>query len=131
VEEGAVMFFILSKTVAFLLLPSNFLVILGLVGPALMCTRWRRPGKWLAVASIVLLLVIGFLPVGQGLMYMLDNRFPAWDPTSARRTASSCSAELRERALQNTCLVPLARSVASDLTSSPIQWTGERGRVSD
>lgn len=46
-----------------------------------MCTRWRRPGKWLAVASIVLLLVIGFLPVGQGLMYVLDNRFLAWDPS--------------------------------------------------
>jgi uncharacterized SAM-binding protein YcdF (DUF218 family) len=81
VEEGALMFFILSKTIAFLLLPSNFLVVLGLVGLALMCTRWRRPGKWLAVASIVLLLVIGFLPVGQGLMYVLDNRFPAWDPS--------------------------------------------------
>ncbi len=75
------MFFILSKTVAFLLLPSNFLVVLGLVGLALMATRWRRPGKWLVGGSVVLLLAIGFLPVGQLLLHPLDDRFPAWDPS--------------------------------------------------
>lgn len=33
------MFFILSKTVAFLLLPSNLLIILGLAGVVLLATR--------------------------------------------------------------------------------------------
>lgn len=75
------MFFILSKTVAFLMLPSNFLVVLGLVGLALMWTRWRRLGRWFAGVSIVLLLVIGFLPVGHFFVHILDNRFPAWDPS--------------------------------------------------
>jgi uncharacterized SAM-binding protein YcdF (DUF218 family) len=79
VEEGALMFFVLSKTVAFLLLPSNLLLIVGLAGLALMRTRWRRPGKWLAGGSLVLLLAIGFLPVGSLLVHVLENRFPAWD----------------------------------------------------
>jgi len=73
------MFFILSKTFAFLLLPSNFLVILGLVGVTLLWTRRRRLGRWIAGISVVLLLAIGFLPVGGVLLYVLENRFPAWD----------------------------------------------------
>jgi len=75
------MFFLFSKTVAFLLLPSNFLVILGLAGLALLCTRWRRLGQWFTRASVVLLLAIGFLPVGSTLLHVLENRFPAWDPS--------------------------------------------------
>lgn len=74
------MFFILSKTVAFLLLPSNMLVLLGLAGLALLATRWRRTGKRLAVASLVLLLAAGFLPVGNLLIHVLEQRFPPWDP---------------------------------------------------
>ena len=38
------MFFILSKTLALLLLPSNFLIAIGIVGVALLLTRWRRAG---------------------------------------------------------------------------------------
>jgi uncharacterized SAM-binding protein YcdF (DUF218 family) len=53
--------------------------VIGLVGLALMCTRRRRLGKWVAGASVALLLAIGFLPVGGVLMHVLDNRFPAWD----------------------------------------------------
>lgn len=73
------MFFILSKTIAFLLLPSNLLLVLALAGFVLMRTRWRRPGRWLAGTSLVLLLAIGFLPVGSVLAHVLENRFPAWD----------------------------------------------------
>ena len=36
------MFFVLSKTVALLLLPSNFLLGLGLAGVGLMMTRCKR-----------------------------------------------------------------------------------------
>ena len=73
------MFFILSKTAAFLLLPSNFLITLVLVGLALMATRFRRAGRWLAGTSFVLLMIAGYLPVGRLLIHALEDRFPRWD----------------------------------------------------
>jgi len=73
------MFFVLSKTVAVLLVPSNILILAGLIGLALMATRWRRAGFRLAVASLALLLAIGILPVSHLLTSALENRFPAWD----------------------------------------------------
>ncbi len=80
-EEEALMFFVLSKTVAFLLLPSNLLIIAGLIGLALMATRYRRAGTRIAMVSLVLLLAIGVLPVGALLANKLENRFPPWDAT--------------------------------------------------
>jgi uncharacterized SAM-binding protein YcdF (DUF218 family) len=74
------MFFILSKTVAFLLLPSNILIVLGLLGVALSATRWRRAGLALAVASLLLLAALGFSPLGGMLANKLESRFPPWDP---------------------------------------------------
>ena len=35
------LFFVLSKTVGFMLLPSNFLIGLGIIGAILLATRWR------------------------------------------------------------------------------------------
>lgn len=75
------MFFILSKTAALLLLPSNLLILLGLVGLALMLTRFRRAGRRLSVASLVLLAVAGFSPLGSLLLHQLESRFPPWDPS--------------------------------------------------
>ena len=74
------MFFILSKTVAFLLLPSNFLILVGLIGLALMATRWRRAGKRAALICLALLLAIAILPLPVVLTSPLENRFPRWDP---------------------------------------------------
>ena len=74
------MFFVLSKTVAFLLLPSNLLIVLGLVGVVLLATRCRRAGIRLVVASILLLAVAGFSPIGLLLSHILENRFPSWNP---------------------------------------------------
>jgi len=74
------MFFILSKTVAFLLPPSNILVICGLAGVVLLMTRWRRVGAWLAGASLVVMALVSFLPVGTVLLSALESRFPRWDP---------------------------------------------------
>jgi uncharacterized SAM-binding protein YcdF (DUF218 family) len=74
------MFFVLSKTVAFLLLPSNFLILLGLLGVVLLATRFKRAGIRLAVASLVLLAVAGFAPIGIVLSHVLENRFPPWNP---------------------------------------------------
>lgn len=77
-EEEALMFFVLSKTVAFLFFPSNALIILGLAGLVLAVTRWKRAGAAMMAASIVLLGTAGFLPVGNALTHVLEARFPAW-----------------------------------------------------
>jgi uncharacterized SAM-binding protein YcdF (DUF218 family) len=73
------MFFILSKTAAFLLLPSNFLILLGVVGLALLATRRRRAALTMMATSLVLLTLFGFLPVGGLLAAKLESRFPPWD----------------------------------------------------
>ncbi len=75
------MFFVLSKTAAFLLLPSNFLLLIGVLGVILLMTRFRRAGLRLTVASLVLLTVLGFSPVGGFLSHVLESRFPPWDPS--------------------------------------------------
>jgi uncharacterized SAM-binding protein YcdF (DUF218 family) len=75
------MFFILSKTAALLLLPSNFLIAIGIVGVALLLTRWRRAGTRLMALSLVLLALAGFLPIGAVLEHTLESRFPPWDPS--------------------------------------------------
>lgn len=74
------MFFILSKTAAFLVMPSNVLIGLGVAGIVLLLTRWKRAGVRLMAASIVLMLLAGFLPIGIILAYPLETRFPPWDP---------------------------------------------------
>ena len=73
------MFFLLSKSVSFLLLPSNILIAIGLAGIVLMLTRRRRVGAWMAVASIILLAVAGWWPTGNLLTHALESRFPSWD----------------------------------------------------
>lgn len=77
------MFFLLSKTVAFLLLPSNFLILLGLVGIILMVARRRRAGLGLVLTSIVLLAIAGWWPTGTLLTHTLESRFPPWTGTRA------------------------------------------------
>jgi len=74
------MFFFLSKTVAFLFLPSNFFFAIGFVGLMLLTTRWRRAGLRLLIVGFVLLGFAGFVPVGGMLTYELEHRFPPWDP---------------------------------------------------
>jgi uncharacterized SAM-binding protein YcdF (DUF218 family) len=74
------MFFVLSKTAAFLLLPSNVFIAIGIVGLALLLTRWRHTGRRLVVASLLLLALAGFLPIGAVLEHALESRFPPWDP---------------------------------------------------
>lgn len=74
------MFFVLSKTAALLLVPSNLVLLLGLAGLVLICTRWRRLGRVLSFLGFLLLLAIGVLPAGDALNYVLEHRFPAWTP---------------------------------------------------
>ena len=74
------MFFVLSKTLGIALLPANFLIGIGLLGAILLATRLARFGRGLLMASVVLLAVCGFSPLGDLLLYPLEARFPPWDP---------------------------------------------------
>ena len=74
------MFFVLSKTIGYLLLPTNFLIGLGFVGAVLLLTRFASLGRKLAIAAALLLLICGLSPLGNMLLYPLESRFPAWDP---------------------------------------------------
>jgi uncharacterized SAM-binding protein YcdF (DUF218 family) len=72
------MFFILSKTLAFLITPSNIVIGIGLAGLLLMLTRFRRAGWRLVIACPLLFIIIGVLPIGPAMIATLENRFPLW-----------------------------------------------------
>ncbi len=74
------MFFVLSKILGFFALPSNVLIVLGLVGALLLATRFARAGLQCLVASILLLAICGFSPLGNALILPLEERFPPWNP---------------------------------------------------
>jgi uncharacterized SAM-binding protein YcdF (DUF218 family) len=74
------MFFVVSKILGFLSWPSNVLIVLGLVGAFLLSTRFARAGLQCLLASVLLLAICGFSPLGNALMLPLEQRFPAWDP---------------------------------------------------
>jgi uncharacterized SAM-binding protein YcdF (DUF218 family) len=73
------LFFALSKTLGVMLLPVNFLIELGLLGALLLMTGWVKFGRALLVVSALLLALCGFAPLGNLLMYPLEQRFPPWD----------------------------------------------------
>lgn len=77
----APLFFVLSKTLGTALLPINLLVELGIVAVVLMATRFAALGRRLAVITLVLLGLGAFSPLGNLLLYPLESRFPAWDPS--------------------------------------------------
>ena len=73
------MFFILSKTIGFMLLPANFLIGMGLFGAILLATRSASLGRKLVVAALVGLAITAFSPFGNLVLYPLEQRFPPWD----------------------------------------------------
>lgn len=73
------MFFVLSKTIGTMLTPVNLLLAIGLLGALLLLTRWAVLGRRLLVASVLLLALCGFSPIGKLLILPLEERFPAWD----------------------------------------------------
>src|ERR1700681_624744 len=73
------MFFILSKVLGFFALLSNLVIALGLFGVLLLATRRARIGRHLTVASLIVLAVLGFSPLGNALIIPLEQRFPPWD----------------------------------------------------
>jgi uncharacterized SAM-binding protein YcdF (DUF218 family) len=73
------LFFILSKTLGAMLLPTNLLIAVGVVGAILLLTRFASLGRKLVIASVLLLVVCGLSPLGTLLLYPLEQRFPPWD----------------------------------------------------
>jgi uncharacterized SAM-binding protein YcdF (DUF218 family) len=73
------LFFVLSKTLGIALLPTNFLIGIGVFGAILLATRFASLGRKLLIASIALLAICGFSPLGNWLLYPLEQRFPPWD----------------------------------------------------
>jgi len=73
------LFFVLSKTFGVMLVPTNFLIGLGLVGALLLATRLASLGRRLMMAAIVGLAIFAFSPIGNWVLYPLEQRFPPWD----------------------------------------------------
>jgi uncharacterized SAM-binding protein YcdF (DUF218 family) len=71
--------YVLSKIAGFFVVPSNFIILVGLVGALLLCTRFAGAGRRLMATSIVLLAIAGLSPLGNILIFPLEQRFPAWD----------------------------------------------------
>ena len=70
------MFFVLSKALAFILTPSNFLVLIGLLGLVLILLRWSRSGRSLLITAILGVALAGWSPLGPTLLMTLEDRFP-------------------------------------------------------
>jgi uncharacterized SAM-binding protein YcdF (DUF218 family) len=75
-------FFVLSKTLGVIALPTNFLMVIGILGVILLAMRFAALGGKLMVAAIAGLAICGFSPLGSILLYPLEQRFP---PCEARR----------------------------------------------
>jgi uncharacterized SAM-binding protein YcdF (DUF218 family) len=73
------LFFLLSKTLGVMLLPTNFLIWVAVIGAILLGTRFAALGHKFVIASVVMLALCGFLPFGNWVLYPLESRFPPWD----------------------------------------------------
>jgi uncharacterized SAM-binding protein YcdF (DUF218 family) len=70
---------VISKLLGFFTLPSNDILAAGLIGLALLPTRFVRTGRRLVSASIILFLAFGLPPVSKMLIAPLEEQFPPWD----------------------------------------------------
>jgi uncharacterized SAM-binding protein YcdF (DUF218 family) len=73
------LFFLLSKTFGVLVLPTNLLIIAAVTGVLLLRTQFVSLGRKLVTASILLLVICGVSPLGNVLLYPLEQRFPPWN----------------------------------------------------
>ena len=84
------MFFFLSKVLFFLVTPSNvcwFLIASGLAMAAR--ARWQWFGLRLAASGLVLLLVLGFSPLGLNMLMALEGRFAPANRAFSERVAAA------------------------------------------
>jgi uncharacterized SAM-binding protein YcdF (DUF218 family) len=70
------MFFLVSKVLGYLVLPSNFIGLLGLFAIAALLFGYRKTGHTFLVVSVLLLAVFGWSPVGPAALAALEDRFP-------------------------------------------------------
>ncbi len=70
------MFFTISKLAWLVADPFSFILLLGVIGLALSFGRRARFGRSLCVASVVLLVIACFSPLGSALLRPLEDRFP-------------------------------------------------------
>jgi uncharacterized SAM-binding protein YcdF (DUF218 family) len=80
------MYFLTSKIIGFLVVPSNFILTLTICGLMLWRTRFAKYGMRLTVASILMLLIAGVMPVGTALLLPLENHFQPWDSSRGAPT---------------------------------------------
>ena len=62
-----------------MLLPTNFLIGMGLLGAILLATRLASFGRRVVIASLLGLAICAFSPLGNILLFPLEARFPPWD----------------------------------------------------
>lgn len=72
------MFFVLSKTIGFFALPSNLIATLFVLGAVLYLRGFRRGAVGVSGVATVLLLAVGYSPLGNLMLLPLSERFPAW-----------------------------------------------------
>ncbi len=133
------MFFVLAKTLGFLVHLPHLLLEGALVGVALMWTRWRRAGRALAALSVAALAIVGFTPFSALLVRPLEDRFPRPDLATAPTgiivlggavdegvTRRRGLPALNEAAERMTEAVALARR----FPQARIAFTGGSGRLS-
>jgi len=72
------MFFLLSKIVFFIIAPSHLCLIA--LGSGIILLAWettQRLARWLLMISFTAFVVLGFSPIGNSLIFPLEERFPA------------------------------------------------------
>lgn len=74
--------FAISKFAEQFVIPSNFLLLLGLLGIVLTIFRRRRLGGWLTAMAVVLLAVCGWGGVETPALAPLENHYPIPDLTT-------------------------------------------------
>lgn len=77
------MFFILSKSLAFVLTPSNLLLIIGLLGLLSMLLRWWTSSVYLLTFAVLGTALAGWSPLGPALLMTLEDRFPTQEAPSS------------------------------------------------
>lgn len=70
------MFFLISKAIGFVLLPSNLIALVGVLGLICLLIGWRRFGRSLMAISIVALVLAGWSPLGPLALKTLEDQFP-------------------------------------------------------
>jgi uncharacterized SAM-binding protein YcdF (DUF218 family) len=72
------MFFILSKTLGLLTVPSDVITILFVAGLLLLLTRYARAGRRLLLICLAIIAIFGMLPFGKLMTLIVEERFPPW-----------------------------------------------------